>query len=217
MLRLGRPLPRAFYRRSALVLARDVLGRPLVCDSPRGRVAGIIVETEAYRGRRDPASHAFRGPTRRARVMFGPPGHAYVYFIYGAHHCLNLVAEPEGQAAAVLVRALAPVLGLDLMRRRRGVTAWNALARGPGNLARALGLTRAHDGADLTVGPVWLGDRRPQRFGCATARGPRVGIRLGAERPWRFYLAGHPCVSGPGAGRGAGRPSARASSRLTPS
>ena len=192
----GRPLPRAFYDRSAVDLARDLLGRRLVCDHPEGRVSGIIVETEAYRGARDPASHAHRGETPRNRVMFGPPGHAYVYLIYGVHLCLNLVAEPQGQAAAVLVRALAPAGGVDLMRARRGVEAWERVARGPGNLAVALGLTRAHDGADLTTGPLWLSDLAPRRFGCPMVAGARIGVRLGLERRWRFRLEGHPCVSG---------------------
>jgi DNA-3-methyladenine glycosylase len=160
-------------------------------------VGGIIVEAEAYRGGRDPASHAFRGATPRNRVMFGPPGHAYVYLIYGLHLCLNLVAEGDGHPAAVLVRALAPGLGEALMRRRRGVAETDRLASGPGNLGRALGLTLAHDGADLTRGPLWLGDRPPRRFGRPTAQGPRVGIRRGLDRRWRFHLAGHPCVSGP--------------------
>lgn len=192
----GRPLPRAFYDRSAVVLARAVLGRRLVSEQPEGRVAGIVVETEAYRGARDPASHAFRGETMRNRVMFGPPGHAYVYLIYGVHLCLNLVAEPEGRAAAVLVRALAPIEGEDLMRARRGVDAWERLARGPGNLGVALGLTRAHDGVDLTAGPLWLSGLPPRRFGRATVAGPRIGVRQGLEQRWRFHLDGHPCVSG---------------------
>jgi DNA-3-methyladenine glycosylase len=194
---LGHPLPRAFYERSAVVLARAVLGRLLVCEGPEGRVGGVIVETEAYRGARDPASHAWRGVTPRNRVMFGPPGHAYVYFIYGAHLCLNLVAEAKGRAAAVLVRALAPFHGEDLMRRRRGVGPAERLARGPGNLGRALGLTRGHDGSDLTRGPIWLSDQPPRRFGRVVAAGPRIGVRRGLERRWRFYLKWHPCVSGP--------------------
>jgi DNA-3-methyladenine glycosylase len=193
-----------------VVLARDALGRLLVCDGPGGRAGGIIVETEAYRGARDPASHAFRGATPRNQVMFGPPGHAYVYLIYGLHLCLNLVAEREGQAAAVLVRALAPSLGEPLMRRRRGVEAANRLASGPGNLGRALGLTLAHDGADLTLGPLWLSDQPPRHFGRITAQGPRLGIRQGLERRWRFYLGGHPCLSGPrGDARGPGASRAR--------
>ncbi len=209
---IGRPLPRAFYRRGVLAVARATLGRLLVHDSSEGRVAGRVVEVEAYDGARDPASHAYRGPTRRNAVMFGPPGHAYVYFTYGMHHCLNLVVGPAGRASAVLIRALEPVAGLDLMRKRRGVTAWDRLARGPGSTAQALGLSRAHDGLDLTRGPLWLSDAAPARGGRPIVRGPRIGIRRAAERPWRFFLDGHPCVSARRtrdrtAGRRAGRPS----------
>jgi len=191
------PLPRAFYHRHAVRVARDLLGRLLVCDSAEGRVAGLIVETEAYRAAVDPASHAFRGRTARNAVMFGPPGHAYVYFIYGAHFCVNLVTEREGSASAVLIRALEPREGLALMARRRGIPPGPALARGPGNVGRALGLARAHNGIDLTRGPLWVADAPAGREGFKVARSPRIGLRLGAETPWRFFLAGHPCVSGP--------------------
>ncbi len=187
-------------------MARAVLGRLLVHDGPGGRVSGRIVEAEAYRGAGDPASHAWRGPTPRNAAMFGPPGHAYVYFTYGMHHCLNLVTEREGRASAVLVRALEPVDGAGLMRRRRGVREAARLARGPGNVARALGLTRAHDGLDLTRGPLWLSDLPPRRSGHRVGRSGRVGIRRAGECPWRFHLDGHPCVSGP-RGRRRGRAS----------
>jgi DNA-3-methyladenine glycosylase len=181
-------------------VARAVLGRVLVHDSPQGRVAGRVVETEAYRGAEDPASHAYRGETPRNRTMFGPPGHAYVYFTYGMHHCLNLVTGSAGQARAVLVRALEPVEGVPLMRARRGVHELARLARGPGCVAQALGLTRAHDGLDLAGGPLWLSDLAPRRGGRPIATGPRIGIRSGIEHPWRFWLSGHPCVSGPSGG-----------------
>jgi len=200
--RRPRPLPRAFYRRPVVALARALLGRELVCEGRGGRVSGIIVETEAYRGVDDPASHAYRGRTARNRTMFGPPGHAYVYRSYGVHLCLNLVAGSPGRPAAVLLRALAPLQGLALMRRRRGITATDALARGPGNLGRALGLTPGHDGADLTRGRLWLSDRRPRRFGLPVTAGPRIGITRARARPWRFWLAGHPSVSRPRAAAG---------------
>ena len=193
----ARPLPRDFYDRDPLRLARTVLGRALVHDSPEGRVAGIIVEVEAYRGADDPASHAYRGRTARNATMFGPPGHAYVYFTYGMHFCLNLVAGPPGRAAAVLVRALEPIAGLEAMARRRGIEHPERLARGPGCVAQALGLTRVHDGLDLTRGPLWLADRPPRRRGRRIASGTRIGIRVAVERPWRFWLEGHPCVSAP--------------------
>lgn len=195
-LEVGRPLPRAFYDRHPITVARAVLGRLLVFDGPDGRLAGRIVETEAYRGARDAASHAYRGRTARNAVMFGPPGHAYVYFIYGVHFCLNLVTEQSGSSSAVLVRALEPVLGIDAMRSRRGAVRVHDLARGPGNAARAFGLGRAHNGLDLVAGPLWLSDRAPRRAGHRIGAGPRIGIRKAVELPWRFYLAGHPSVSG---------------------
>jgi len=201
-------LPRSFYERPVLVVARAMLGRSLVHDLPGGRLAGRIVEVEAYGDGRDPASHARFGRTARNAAMFGPAGHAYVYFTYGVHHCLNLVTGRSGRPSAVLVRALRPVLGIERMRRRRGRLPLERLARGPGCVARALGLTLEHDGIDLTSGPLWLSDRPPQRSGHPIAAGPRVGIRAGLDRKWRFQLAGEPCVSGSGALRPAGRGSA---------
>ena len=192
----ARPLPRSFYERPVLRVARDVLGRLLVHDGTDGRVSGRIVEVEAYRGPLDPASHAFRGRTARNAVMFGPAGHLYVYFTYGMHYCANLVCEAAGRPAALLVRALEPIDGIDLMRIRRGVHDLHRLARGPGCVARALALDRTHDGLDLTRGPVWVADAPPVRHGHPIARGPRIGIRVGTERPWRFFLRGDRCVSG---------------------
>lgn len=186
-------------------MARALLGRVLECDLGRERVAGRIVEVEAYRGERDPASHAYRGETPRTRVMFGPPGHAYVYFTYGMHHCLNLVCGRCGVAAAVLVRALEPLAGLDLARERRGVEEAARLMRGPGCVARALGLTRADDGTDLVRGPLRVTAAPPERQGRRIVCGPRIGIQVGLEHPWRFWLEGHPCVSGPRAVRAGSR------------
>ena len=192
----ARALPRSFYARGPRALARALLGRVLVHDDPvAGRLAGRIIETEAYGGSDDPASHAFRGRTPRNRVMFGAPGHAYVYFTYGMHHCVNVVCGLEGRAAAVLVRALVPLLGVNVMARRRGTSERSRLARGPGALARALGLERRHDGADLTAGPLWVADLPPVREGRRVNRGPRVGIRFAADRPWRYWLQDEPGVS----------------------
>lgn len=189
-------MPRAFYARGPRALARALLGRVLVHDDALvGRLAGRIVETEAYGGADDPASHAHRGETPRNRVMFGPAGHAYVYFTYGMHHCFNVVCAGAGRASAVLVRALVPVMGVETMAARRGVSEPSRLARGPGALARALGLDRRLDGADLTRGPVWVADLPAVRGGRRVVTGPRVGIRLAAERPWRYWLAGEPAVS----------------------
>ena len=207
----ARPLRRAFYARGPRALARALLGRVLVHDDPvAGRRAGRIVEVEAYGGADDPASHAFRGETARNRVMFGPPGFAYVYFTYGMHHCFNVVCRARGRAAAVLVRALAPLAGLEAMAASRGLTELARLARGPGSLTRAMGLDLRHDGLDLTRGPVWVADLPADRGGRRTCLGPRVGIRLAAERPWRYWLADEPSVS---RGRAQGAPSARRRSR----
>ncbi|MGH7741200.1 MAG: DNA-3-methyladenine glycosylase [Candidatus Eiseniibacteriota bacterium] len=220
--RWGSPLPRSFYARRTLVVARALLGRVLVCGRGRNRVAGRIVEVEAYRGAADPASHAYRGPTPRTAVMFGPAGHAYVYFTYGMHYCLNLVTEAEGVAAAVLLRALEPLEGQALMRRRRAPAgrppANAALARGPGNLARALGLTTKDTGLDLVRGPLWVSDLATHRGGRRILALPRVGIRVATERRWRFLLEGHPSASAPRrapkrAGRRAGRRAGPSQSR----
>jgi DNA-3-methyladenine glycosylase len=203
------PLPRAFYQRSPLVVARAVLGRVLVRSEGRSRRAGRIVEVEAYRGADDPASHAYRGPSPRNEVMFGPAGHAYIYFTYGMHHCLNLVTGPVGKAEAVLVRAIEPLEGIEEMTRCRGGAPLERLGRGPGCVAEALGLDRRQNGLDLTKGPLWITDLPADRAGTPIARGPRIGISVARERPWRFYLAGHPSVSGP-------RISRRAAARRRP-
>lgn len=160
------------------------------------RLIGRIVETEAYFPH-DPASHAFRGPTARNRAMFGPPLHAYVYFIYGANWCLNVTSEADGVGAAVLVRACEPVLGADTMRALRGRADVKDrdLARGPGNLCRAFAIGPAFDGADLIADrALWLADDgvRP-----AVGVGTRIGITKAAHEPWRFYARGNPSVSGP--------------------
>ena len=155
----------------------------------------MIVETEAYRGLDDEASHAYRGLTRRTEVMFGPPGHAYVYFIYGMHECVNLVAEPEGTAAAVLIRAIEPLLGVELMRSRRpGAQRLRDLASGPGKLTRALGITRALNGADVTKGELVVRDRRGGEPFDIVA-GPRIGISKCVDWPLRFTIAGSEFVS----------------------
>ena len=214
----ARPLPRAYYAIGPRALARSLLGRILVHDDPlAGRLAGRIVETEAYGGADDAASHAHRGETPRNRVMFGPPGHAYVYFTYGMHHCFNIVCGREGRPMAVLVRALEPLVGLAVMARRRAASDPRRFARGPGALAQALGLDRTHDGVDLTRAPLWIADTPRERGGRAVAQGPRVGIRRAAERPWRYWLAGcafvsrgaRPSAPRAGVGRGPNRASGR--------
>ena len=191
-------LPRAFYRRDTLAVARDLLGQRLVRVSKGVRVAGRIVEVEAYDGARDSASHAHRGPTERNASMFGPPGHAYIYFIYGMHHCFNVVTEPEGHGAAVLVRSLEPVEGIEGMRARRGGREGRALANGPAKLCYALAIDRTLDGADLVEGEVLWIEREEAVPEERVARGPRVGVRgdeWAVSVPWRFWIEGNPCIS----------------------
>lgn len=185
------PLPRSFYARPAPQVAADLLGKLL--RKPADGLAARIVEAEAYR-QDDPASHAFRGPTPRNAPMFGPPGHAYVYFSYGAHWCLNVVTGEEGFGEGVLLRAAEPLHGLDVMRVRRGERIRDRdLLRGPGRLGQAFGLDRGYSGTDVCGGgPLHLADdgTRP-----ALARGPRVGVSLAADEQWRFYVADSPWVS----------------------
>jgi DNA-3-methyladenine glycosylase len=197
----GRPLPRSFYLAPTLTVARRLLGRVLVHETPDGVAAGRIVEVEAYRGPADRAAHS-RGGHRSARneVMYGPPGHAYVYFVYGMHHCVNVVTQPPGVPEAVLIRALEPLEGLHLMRRRRGLPdapPWR-LCRGPGALCQALGIDRTRNAADLVAGPLRLlaGSPLPPR---RIARSSRIGVAYaGADalRPWRFFAIGAQAVSG---------------------
>ena len=170
------PLPRSFYAHSPDNVARDLLGCVLV----HGGRAGRIVETEAYLGRGDPPSHSHRGLTKRTQVLFGPPGHAYVYLIYGMHECLNIVTQPEGQPGCVLIRALEPLHGVE------------AATNGPGRLTRAMGITREHYGADLTGGPlrVLYGTHAE-----SIAYGSRIGIGLYPDLPLRFWLSGNVFVS----------------------
>jgi len=188
----GPILPRAFYERPTVELARDLLGKVLV----HGPTAGIIVETEAYLGGDDLAAHSARGVTPRTRVIFGPPGHAYVYFIYGMYECLNLVAEPEGQPGCVLVRAIEPVSGIAIMQRRRpAARKLEDLASGPGKLTLALAITRAENGADVTRGSLVV--REPAEARAVEIQvTPRIGITRCAGLPLRFLVRGNRFVSG---------------------
>ena len=184
-------LQRDFYARPAIEVARDCLGKILV----HRKCAGRIVETEAYLGVDDRAAHAWRGLTDRTRVIFGPPGHAYIYFIYGMYECLNFVAEPEGQAGCVLIRAVEPLAGIPAMRRRRpAVKRIEDLASGPGKLTRAMGISRKQNGADLTEGPLHVrGMRQDTRFEVEVT--PRIGITHCADWPLRFLIANNRFVS----------------------
>jgi DNA-3-methyladenine glycosylase len=189
-------LPRSFYDRPTLDVARDLLGKTLVRMTPAGGMALRIVETEAYVGGDDKACHASKGMTDRNRVMFGEPGHAYVYFIYGMYHCLNLVTERDGFPAAVLIRAGQPVYGMPDMAKRRKTTKPTEMASGPGKLCMALGIDRTLNGVDLCQpGPLYLEDGyTPSDIVTC----PRVGVDYAGEHkdlPWRFYIKGNVCVS----------------------
>jgi DNA-3-methyladenine glycosylase len=184
-------LDAAFFARSVHVVAQELIG----CRLFYAGCGGMIVETESYE-RDDPACHAYAGLTRRTEVLFGPPGRAYVYLSYGIHSLLNAVAEPDGEAAAVLIRALEPSAGLEAMRRRRGARPDADLCSGPGKLTEALGVDLAVNGADLGAPPFLLAPPEPGWEGEIVA-GPRVGITKAIERPWRFCLAGSRHVSRP--------------------
>jgi DNA-3-methyladenine glycosylase len=191
----GRRLRRSFYGRDPLAVAPELLNKVLV----HGGRAGRIVEVEAYRGADDPASHAFRGPTPRTEVMFGPPGHLYVYFSYGMHWCANAVTSSDGEAGAVLIRALAPLRGIDEMQAARPAARRIVdLANGPAKACQALGIDGGHDGADLVRAEHSLtivddGVAPPP----VPATGPRVGISVATDRPWRFSVPDEPHRSKP--------------------
>jgi len=189
------PLSRSFFLQDVHTVARQLLGKRLISTSAEGRTSGVIVEVEAYRAADDPASHAFRGETRRNRSMFGPPGHAYVYAIH-SRWCMNVVTQPRGTADAVLIRALQPVEGKRLMAQRRGRSGELELTRGPGRLCQAMGIERAHDGTDLTsrrrlwlADDLWFDDDRVRIS-------PRIGVTSAGELPWRYFVADMPHVSG---------------------
>lgn len=202
-------LPRSFYERHTLDVARDLIGKVLVHNRRGTRTSGIIVEAEAYIGESDPACHAAPGPTTRNAPLYGPPGYAYVYLNYGIHSLVNVVTESPGAPAAVLIRALAPLSGISAMRRRRGRPAKGRsgrllptlpahdICRGPGNLTMAMGITLTQNQADLCGDVLFIEDldERSMHSG-ALAWGPRIGIKVGTDRPWRVYLEGHPAVSG---------------------
>ena len=214
-------MPREFFDRPAPVVAPELLGCVLAHQNEQGLVAVEIVEVEAYTGQTDPASHAYRGRTARNAVMFGPPGHVYVYFTYGMHFCMNLVCRPPGEAAAVLIRAGRVVAGTQLAAARRSAAANGAsgtsgtsgpsgslsgsaraaarLASGPARLCRALAIDRAQNGADVCDPrgglQVLTSAGSPGRPTMAVCSGPRVGVRAGAEAPWRFWIADDTAVS----------------------
>jgi len=198
-------LPRSFYDRPTLDVARDLFGKVVVHNRRGVRTSGVIVEVEAYIGESDPACHAAPGRTPRNAPLYGAPGHAYVYLNYGIHCLVNIVTEADGSPAAVLIRALAPLEGIAVMRRRRAreskgrkrrpasAIAEHDLCRGPGNLTMAMGITLAENRVDLLGSRLFVEDRGIEVG--PIVWGPRVGIRVGIETPWRAWVPGHPAVS----------------------
>jgi DNA-3-methyladenine glycosylase len=197
LLAATRLLPRKFYARSTVEVAQALLG----CVIRHGATAGMMVETEAYIGQGDRAAHFWRGMTKRTEVIFGPPGHAYVYFIYGMHDCFNVVTEIDGVPGAVLIRAVEPLTGLaEMSRRRHGISSTKAPARsltnGPAKLTEALAITRAHNGCRLDRGELTIrGWREPPQFEIGVT--PRIGITQCADLPLRFLWKGNPFLSKP--------------------
>lgn len=199
------PLPRIFYARDAVTVARDLLGKVLVRQEAAHTLTARIVEVEAYLGEQDFAAHSAVGPTSRNNVLFGPPGHAYVYFIYGNHYCLNISCEPEGRAGSVLIRALEPLTGIETMAKARGVQVAKSsdvrelkkLTSGPGRLAEAFGITRPRDnGADVTDKKSGLWVAKDSFKVGRIAATARIGITKSTDLPLRFVIAGNPFVSG---------------------
>ncbi|MDG6942396.1 MAG: DNA-3-methyladenine glycosylase [Nitrososphaerota archaeon] len=186
-------IPREFFNRYTPEVARDLLGCRLVRMVGGKRLSGIVVETEAYRGPRDPASHAYRGKTPRNSVMFGPPGHAYVYFTMGMHYCLNVTTEPIGTPGAVLLRAIEPEEGIEVMVRNRGPVAVGRLASGPGNLTKALNIGKELDREDLVTSERVFLERG--RVTGEVGTSPRVGVSAGRSSRWRFFEQSNPFVS----------------------
>lgn len=191
-------LTRKFYRRDAETVAQELLGQILITHLPQGETAGLIVECEAYLGREDKAAHSFRGKkTQRNQVLFGPPGYAYIYLIYGMYHCFNVVVGQKDDPQAVLVRALEPIAGLELMTQRRGTEKKKILTSGPGRLAQALGITRELNGEDLLGDKIFIAPGPGTDPGSIVAR-PRIGIDYAEEwvdKPLRYYLEDNPFIS----------------------
>jgi DNA-3-methyladenine glycosylase len=193
-------LPRSFYIRPTLTIARELPGKYLLRRLNGRLLVGRIVEVEAYLGRRDPASHAFRGKTARNEVMFGKGGHLYVYFTYGMHFCCNVVTEEAGKGCAVLIRALEPLEGIDVMtslrsRHQKRPPGRNDLCSGPGKVCQAFGIGRQENGIDLCGETVWIAREGGRGSPLRIARSARIGITSGGGHRWRFYAAGNPFVS----------------------
>ncbi|MCA9162462.1 MAG: DNA-3-methyladenine glycosylase [Planctomycetales bacterium] len=194
----ARPLPREFYDRDVVQVARDLLGKRLTRVTAEGTTSGAIVEVEAYRGQHDPAAHSYRGQTARNATMFGPPGHLYVYTIH-AKFCMNVVTEPAGVAHAVLIRGVEPLDGLPLMQQRRGREPLVELTRGPARLCQAMSVDRTLDGWDLTLGrEIWIADEQVLPMpDTAIIASPRIGISSAQDALLRFFVNRNAFVSGP--------------------
>lgn len=189
-------LERSFYEQSTVEVARELLGKHLVRKHPDGTTVGRIVETEAYVGPDDKACHASRGRTPRTEIMFGPAGHAYIYFVYGFHHMLNIVTEQVDFPAAVLIRAVEPIAGIELMKQRRGTEQPRNLASGPGKLCEAFAIDRSLNGSDICGRVLYIRDDGELTAGIVTS--PRVGVDYAGKwkhKPWRFLISGNPFVS----------------------
>ncbi|MFB0527847.1 MAG: DNA-3-methyladenine glycosylase [bacterium] len=195
-------LSRKFYSRNTGIVAQELLGKTLVHKTDEGIISGKIIETEAYLGQKDPGSHAYRGITQRNKIMFGPAGKAYIYLVYGNHYCFNVVTEKDGVGGAVLVRALEPKQGIQLMKKHRRIDGPLArLTNGPGKLTKALGITGLMNGADLTGNKLFImsriGSRKKERpskdFSIASTA--RIGIKKGRNLPYRYYIEGSKFVS----------------------
>lgn len=190
---MGKKLKRSFFKKPTLKVAKELLGKYLVVKKGGKLVSGKIVETEAYIGKKDPASHAYIGVTPRTKLMFGKPGYAYIYLTYGMYYCLNFVTERDGFPAAVLVRAVEPKEGLDLMIKRRKIKNKENLTNGPGKVCKAFGLDKKLNGADICSDVIWIEDRgeNPEKIISAS----RIGIKAGKDKKWRFYIQGNGFVS----------------------
>jgi len=191
-----RILPAEFYARDTVKVAPGLIGKWLVRVIGRERLIGRIVEVEAYRGKDDPASHAFRGPTPRNAPMYRAPGHAYVYFTYGNHYCLNITSQKPGKPGAILLRAIQPTAGLTLMRHFRPNVPDTELTNGPGKLTKALAIDKSLNEQDMTVnGPLYITEPQAAQTTYEIWRSARIGIREGLDKRWRFYVKGNPYVS----------------------
>lgn len=186
-------LSQTFFLRDAIVLAPALLGCELVHKTDEGKTSGIIVETECY-SEDDAASHSYRGETERTKAMFGAGGHAYIYFTYGMHYCFNVVSGPKGSGQGVLVRALEPKTGIELMQKRRNKEGLQNLTNGPAKLVQAMGITKADYGKPLYKGNLYINERTHENIQIMS--GPRIGIKQAINKPWRFWIEDNPFVSG---------------------